>query len=79
MKTLEKLAVAGAGVGLLVLLFKSSGSKAAVGGLGNINTARTSKGRKSQRAAVFAKLDDEGKTWPKKNGTRKKPRSKKRK
>lgn len=41
--------------------------------LGDLNTAKTKTGKVKQRKAVFAKLDEEGKTFPKnRNGKRKK-------
>lgn len=46
------------GVGILVLKKKKKG-------LGNLDTAKTAKGRKAQRGAVFAKLDNQGDTFPK--------------
>lgn len=46
--------------------------------LGYLDTAKSVKGKKKQRAAVFAKLDDQGKSFPKnKDGVRTKPRKKK--
>lgn len=66
-KTLILLAAA-AGIGLL--LFSGNNNS-----LGDLDTAKTAKGRKKQRAAVFAKMDEDGVTWPKtKSGVRKKKR-----
>jgi len=48
--------------------------------LGELNTAKTKGGKVAQRKAVFAKLDEEGKVFPKnRNGVRKKAVKKKRK
>lgn len=65
----------GAGAALLgYIVYKSLSKKKSksLAGLGELNTAKTAKKRVAQRAAVFAKLDEEGKTYPKnKSGVRK--------
>jgi hypothetical protein len=45
--------------------------------LGELNTAKTKKGKAMQRAAVFAKLDEAGETYPKNKSGKRKPRRKK--
>lgn len=45
--------------------------------LGDLNTAKTKAGKVKQRAAVFAKLDEEGKTFPKNRNGKRKPKRKK--
>lgn len=64
---------AATGVGIYAL---TRPKKKGLDGLGDLNTAKTKAGRKRQRAAVFAKLDEAGEAWPKKEGKRKKPRKK---
>jgi hypothetical protein len=63
----------GLGVAALVtglVLVATRGKKKGMGGLGELN-AKGKKKAASQRAAVFAKLEDEGKAYPKnKNGVR---------
>lgn len=56
--------------------FAFSPKKKSLSGLGDLDTAKTKAGRKRQRAAVFAKLDEAGDAWPKIGGKRKKPRKK---
>jgi hypothetical protein len=82
----KKLAIiAGATVlGGTALYFgvKAFKKKKSLNGLGELNTAKTKSGKVRQRKAVFAKLDEAGKAWPKnKKGVRKpvrRPKSKKR-
>ncbi len=61
---------------------KAFKKKKSLNGLGQLNTAKTKSGKVKQRKAVFAKLDEAGKAWPKnKKGVRKpvrRPKSKKR-
>jgi hypothetical protein len=63
----------GLGVAALVtglVLVATRGKKKGMGGLGELN-AKGKKKAAAQRAAVFAKLEDEGKAYPKnKNGVR---------
>ena len=55
-----------------------TGGKEEDKGLGELNTAKTKILRVAQRKAVFAKLDEEGKVFPKnRNGVRKKAVKKK--
>ena len=76
-KVVIGVGIAAAVTGLVVLA--TSGKKKAMNGLGELNTAKTKAGKVKQRKAVFAKLDSEGKTYPKnRNGVRK-AKTKKRK
>ncbi|MFO0414896.1 MAG: hypothetical protein ACK52I_22210 [Pseudomonadota bacterium] len=51
---------------------KAFKKKKSLNGLGELNTAKTKSGKVKQRKAVFAKLDEAGKAWPKnKKGVRK--------
>jgi uncharacterized membrane protein len=69
------VAVAALVTGVVVLITR--GKKKGMGGLGDLNTAKTKSGKVKQRAAVFAKLDQEGKAYPKnKNGVRVKRKAK---
>jgi hypothetical protein len=64
----------GLGVAALVatlVVVATRGKKKGMAGLGDLNTAKTKSGKVKQRAAVFAKLDAEGKAYPKtKTGVR---------
>lgn len=61
--------VAAVAAGLVALATR--GKKKGLSGLGDLNTAKTKAGKVKQRKAVFAKLTDDGKTYPKnKNGVR---------
>lgn len=77
--TMKYVKVAGAVIGASVLGYGIYSMVRGKKGLGDLNTAKT--GKAKQRGAVFAKLDEEGKAWPKnKKGVRSKKRvSKKRK
>ncbi|MFN7703344.1 MAG: hypothetical protein ACK5OS_01890 [Chryseotalea sp.] len=53
---------------------KAYRKKKGLSGLGELNTAKTKSGKVKQRKAVFAKLDEAGKAWPKNTkGVRRKP------
>ena len=71
----------GLGVAALVatlVVVATRGKKKGVAGLGDLNTAKTKSGKIKQRAAVFAKLDAEGKAYPKtKRGVRAKRKARK--
>lgn len=62
-KIIGGLVAVAAAVGIY-FFFKSDSGKS-VNGLGDLNTAKTKSGKVKQRKAVFAKLDDAGKTWGK--------------
>jgi hypothetical protein len=70
---LKNALLVGAGALATVLLTKKSSA------LGDLNTAKTAKGRTRQRKAVFARMENEGSIFPKRNGKRTKPRKQKRK
>lgn len=67
------LLIGGAGF-LAYQFFKKPKNK----GLGKLMNTGTKKKRAAQRAAVFAKLDEQGSLYPKKNGKRTKKRKSKR-
>jgi len=74
----KKIAIIGtvAIVGATGLYFgvKAFRKKKGLSGLGDLNTAKTKSGKVKQRKAVFAKLDEAGKAWPKNTkGVRRKP------
>lgn len=59
--------------GIWQVLKMTDAPKKNLDGLGDLNTAKTKAGKIKQRAAVFAKLDEEGKTYKKnRNGKRSK-------
>jgi hypothetical protein len=59
-------------LGFIVYKATSTKGKKSLNGVDGLDTAKTVKGKAKQRAAVFAKLEDEGKAFPKnKSGVRK--------
>lgn len=62
-------------IGLLAVASSGKGKEKEPENLSGLNTAKTKRGKERQRKAVFAKMDEVGKTYPKnKKGVRKKPR-----